>query len=105
VTSTKSVQSSAASGALQRVVGARRCEVPRPLPLPPPHADDEVFLSGNQTRAWVGGVSAMCIWRWMRDGRVQFPQPTKINGRNYWRLGDLRAWQEKHRTPDPEQAA
>jgi predicted DNA-binding transcriptional regulator AlpA len=35
----------------------------------------------------------MCIWRWMRDPRVQFPAPVKINRRNYWRLGDLRRWQ------------
>jgi predicted DNA-binding transcriptional regulator AlpA len=35
----------------------------------------------------------MCIWRWMRDPRVQFPAPLKINGRNYWRIGDLRRWQ------------
>jgi len=27
----------------------------------------------------------------MRD--FGFPEPTKINGRNYWRLGDLRRWQ------------
>jgi hypothetical protein len=35
----------------------------------------------------------MCIWRWMRDPRVRFPAPVKINNRNYWRVGDLRRWQ------------
>ncbi len=55
--------------------------------------DDDVLLTAAQTRGRVGGVSAMCIWRWMRDPRVQFPTPLKINGRNYWRLGDLRRWQ------------
>jgi predicted DNA-binding transcriptional regulator AlpA len=29
----------------------------------------------------------------MRDPRVQFPQPVKINNRNYWRLRDLHRWQ------------
>jgi len=24
----------------------------------------------------------MTLWRWVRDGIL--PQPTKINGRNYW---------------------
>jgi predicted DNA-binding transcriptional regulator AlpA len=61
----------------------------------PPSPDDDAFLTGGQTRARVGGVSPMCIWRWMRDPRVQFPHPTKINGRNYWRLGDLRRWQSE----------
>ncbi len=56
--------------------------------------DDDTLLTSGQTRARVGGVSQMCIWRWMRDDRVKFPEPaTKINGRNYWRLGDLRRWQ------------
>lgn len=60
---------------------------------PQPPLDDDALLTSNQTRARVGGVSTMCIWRWMRDERVRFPAPCKINGRNYWRLGDLRAWQ------------
>ena len=50
-------------------------------------SDDDVMLTGPQTREWVGGKSTMCIWRWLRDPRVNFPQPLKINGRNYWRLG------------------
>ena len=57
-----------------------------------PPAEDEVLLTGTQTRARFGDVSAMCIWRWMRDPHVQFSAPIKINARNYWRLGDLRRW-------------
>jgi predicted DNA-binding transcriptional regulator AlpA len=60
---------------------------------PPLALNDDVLLTGTQTRARVGGVTTMCIWRWMRDPRVQFPQPIRINSRNYWRLGDLRRWQ------------
>jgi predicted DNA-binding transcriptional regulator AlpA len=56
-------------------------------------ADDDTLLTSIQTRARVGNVSDMCIWRWMRDERVQFPKPIQINRRNYWRLGDLRRWQ------------
>jgi predicted DNA-binding transcriptional regulator AlpA len=57
--------------------------------------DDDMLLNSAQTRARVGGVSSMCIWRWMRDPKVQFPQPVRIGGkaRNYWRLGDIRDWQ------------
>ena len=65
----------------------------RGLPL-----DDDALLSSVQVRARVGGVSTMCIWRWMRDARVMFPTPVKINSRNYWRLGDLRRWQAERLT-------
>ena len=60
--------------------------------------DDDTLLTSAQTRARVGGVSTMCIWRWMRDPRVRFPAPVKINGRNYWRLGVLRQWQAQRVT-------
>jgi predicted DNA-binding transcriptional regulator AlpA len=43
----------------------------------------------------------MCIWRWMRDTRVRFPKPVKINSRNYWRLGELRRWQAEHAPERP----
>ena len=61
-----------------------------------PVLDDDVLLTSTQTRARVGNVSNMAIWRWMRDPRVMFPLPVKINSRNYWRLGDLRRWQAEH---------
>jgi predicted DNA-binding transcriptional regulator AlpA len=63
-------------------------------------ADDETLLTSAQTRARVGGVSTMCIWRWMRDPRVRFPAPVKINGRNYWRLGVLRRWDAERMARD-----
>ncbi len=62
-----------------------------------PDLDDEALLNSAQTKARCGNVTDMCIWRWLRDPRVQFPQPLKINRRNYWRLGDIRAWQAQHR--------
>ena len=61
-----------------------------------PSLDDDALLNSGQVKARCGNVSDMAIWRWLRDERVQFPQPIKINRRNYWRLGDLRAWQAKH---------
>jgi predicted DNA-binding transcriptional regulator AlpA len=73
-------------------------EAPPPRTAPqsprgPPALDDDTLLTSTQARARIGGVSTMCIWRWMRDPRVMFPAPVKINARNYWRLGDLRRWQ------------
>src|SRR6476661_6274397 len=71
-----------------------------------PPLDDDAWLTSAQTRGRTGNVSNMCLWRWMRDERVRFPAPVKINGRNYWRLGDLRRWQAEQaakgaRTPSP----
>jgi hypothetical protein len=64
-----------------------------------PILDDEVLLTSAQTRARVGGVSNMAIWRWQRDPRVQFPQPdVVINTRRYWRVGTLRRWQAERMT-------
>ena len=60
---------------------------------PQPVLDDETLLTSAQVRARVGGVSTMCVWRWQRDPKVQFPAPLKMNSRNYWRMGDLRDWQ------------
>jgi predicted DNA-binding transcriptional regulator AlpA len=58
-----------------------------------PSLDDDTLLNSKQVRARVGDVSDMCIWRWVRDDRVQFPKPIKINGRNYWLFGCIRRWQ------------
>ncbi len=69
-----------------------------------PDLDDEALLNSAQTKARCGNVTDMCIWRWLRDPRVQFPQPVKINRRNYWRLGDLRAWQAEHRDRNKQAA-
>jgi hypothetical protein len=53
--------------------------------------DDEALLTSGQVRARVGGVSAMCLWRWSRDERVRFPAPdVVINGRKYWYAGTIR---------------
>lgn len=62
------------------------------------YLDDDTLLTAAQTRARFGGVSAMCIWRWMHNPALQFPKPVKIGAsrRNYWRLGDLRRWQAEH---------
>ena len=59
-------------------------------------SDVDPLCNKSQVKAAVGGVSDMCIWRWQRDERVQFPMPdVTINGRNYWRASTVRAWQER----------
>ncbi len=61
-----------------------------------PGGDDDGLMTSVQVRQFCGGVSDMTVWRWLRDERVQFPKPVSINKRNYWRRGDLRAWQAMH---------
>jgi len=58
-------------------------------------ADDDRFLNALQVRARYGDVSEMTLWRWVNErSGVGFPQPTKLaNGRNFWRLSQLRAWE------------
>lgn len=64
-------------------------------PRGPPADDGDILLTATQMRALIGGVSTMCIWRWVRDPAVRFPPPLKIgtSNRNYWFLRDIRRWQ------------
>ncbi len=55
-----------------------------------PDRQDGSLVTSRQVRARIGGISAMCLWRWIRDGK--FPVPIKINGRNYWPEGEVRGW-------------
>jgi predicted DNA-binding transcriptional regulator AlpA len=41
------------------------------------------------------GVTDMTLWRWSKDPNLKFPQPMKINGRNYRRLAELETWERK----------
>jgi len=50
---------------------------------------DERLLPRRELRRLVP-VSDMTIWRWERGG--EFPRHLSINGRNYWRLSEIRDW-------------
>ncbi len=49
----------------------------------------DIRLTAPQVRQRYGGRSDMWIWRLLHDERSGFPKPLVINGRRYWRLGDL----------------
>ena len=50
------------------------------------------FLTAKQVRARYGDVSDMWLWRRLHDGS-DFPQPTIINSRRYFRLSKLINWE------------
>ena len=52
------------------------------------------------------GVSPRTIERWAASAELKFPQPTAINNRWFFVLGDLRAWDKKRaRMPLQRRAA
>ena len=60
------------------------------------------YLPSRQVRERYG-VTDMSLWRWLRNPKLGFPQPTIINSRRYWRVEDLEAW-ERTRGPRTEPA-
>ena len=54
--------------------------------------DDDQHISTAQLRQRYGGVSHMWPERRLADD-PDFPKPTYIAKRRYWRLGDLIAWE------------
>ena len=41
------------------------------------------------------GVSPMTLWRWEHDVKLSFPHPTRINGRKYYDLAEIEAWERR----------
>jgi predicted DNA-binding transcriptional regulator AlpA len=54
--------------------------------------DHQTYLPASQVRIRYG-VSDMSLWRWLRDEALGFPHPIRINGRRFWRLADLEAFE------------
>ena len=40
-------------------------------------------------------ISNMTLWRWLDSQELEFPKPISINGRRFWRIGDLCKWEER----------
>jgi hypothetical protein len=51
------------------------------------------LLGAPQVRRRYGGISDMCLWRWLRDPNLDFPRPLIIRKRRYWQTGKLKAWE------------
>jgi hypothetical protein len=67
--------------------------MPKISPDQPLNPADDVYLSARQTRARYGDISDMSLFRWLRDPKMKFPEPMRIQKRRYWRTSDLLAWE------------
>lgn len=62
------------------------------------------WLGGAQLAALLG-VTTMTIWRWERDSKLNFPQPTVIRDRKYWSRDDINAWMRRMATSKANKVA
>lgn len=62
------------------------------------------WLGGAQLAALLG-VTTMTIWRWERDSKLNFPQPTVIHTRKYWSRDDINAWMRRMATSKAKKVA
>ena len=62
---------------------------------------NDVLLPSRQVRARYH-VSDMCLWRWLRNPQLDFPQPIRINGRRFWRLSALQVWERRRASSQQE---
>ena len=42
-------------------------------------------------------ISHITLWRRTRDPKLGFPQPIKINGRNFFHEGEIHEWVERQK--------
>jgi predicted DNA-binding transcriptional regulator AlpA len=61
------------------------------------------WLAGAQLAKFLS-VTTMTIWRWERDPKLEFPQPTIIRDRKYWNRDDINAWMRRTATSKAGQA-
>jgi predicted DNA-binding transcriptional regulator AlpA len=54
------------------------------------HDDD--LVTALQIRQHFGGISSETITRWIKSSELEFPQPMRINNRNFWTAGSIRTW-------------
>jgi predicted DNA-binding transcriptional regulator AlpA len=59
--------------------------------------DDDIFLN-TKALAQMLGVSTLSIYRWERDPRLDFPAPSRVYGRKFWRRSDVMNWMTAQQT-------
>jgi predicted DNA-binding transcriptional regulator AlpA len=61
---------------------------------------DERYLPGPKVAARYD-VSDMTLYRWLRDERMQFPQPHYFGRLRFWKLSALTAWERERASARP----
>jgi predicted DNA-binding transcriptional regulator AlpA len=56
--------------------------------------DEVTWLTGPQVRQRFS-ISAMGLYRWLKDARLQFPHPVKIRERLFWRLNEIEEFEHR----------
>lgn len=51
------------------------------------------LLTASQVRERFGNISDMSLWRWIKSPVMGFPQPIRINGRRFFRLQEIEAFE------------
>lgn len=57
---------------------------------------NEHYITRRKLRARFGDISEMTLWRWERDENLAFPKALTINGRKYYSLDEIGAWERTH---------
>ena len=50
--------------------------------------------TARKVRSQLGDISDVSLWRWIRNPDLNFPKPTRISGRLYFRSDEIDAWIE-----------
>jgi predicted DNA-binding transcriptional regulator AlpA len=50
--------------------------------------------TARKVRSQLGDISDVSLWRWIRNPDLNFPKPTKISGRLYFRADEIDTWIE-----------
>lgn len=58
------------------------------------------YIVRRKLRSRFGDISEMTLWRWEHDKRLAFPRAVTINGRKYYDLAEIEAW-ERSRAAAP----
>lgn len=57
---------------------------------------NDVYLTAKHLVVRYGGISEMTLWRWVKEGRNNFPKPVYMNRRRLWPLQTIEAWERSN---------
>ena len=56
---------------------------------------DQKYITRKKLRERYGDISQMTVWRWEHDEKLDFPGALNINGRKYYDLVEIEAWERR----------